>query len=136
MVKIGEDFYADGILASPAVRSYASSQNVNINLVKGTAQHGRILKEDVDTFVASGRAGKAIATPAVRALARKLGIDISQVYGTGEAGRVLKEDLYNFGHEEDDVSTQVTTTQVSRELPAPSGAENQEYEVYQFNQIE
>eukprot|EP00178_Gracilaria_changii_P020160 TRINITY_DN58593_c0_g1_i1.p2 TRINITY_DN58593_c0_g1~~TRINITY_DN58593_c0_g1_i1.p2 ORF type:complete len:101 (+),score=9.82 TRINITY_DN58593_c0_g1_i1:2-304(+) len=100
-------------------------------MVKGSAQHGRILREDVDSFKASGRAGKVLAAPATRALARKLGIDINSIVGTGPEGRVTKEDLYNHGQEGTQQTSQ--TSQVSRSLPTPSGSNQGEYEVYQFN---
>ncbi len=59
-------------LASPAVRSHAREQGVNIQSVAGTGKAGRITKADIDAFVAHPSALKA--PPA---------IDFKPVEGTG-----------------------------------------------------
>lgn len=136
MVKIGEDFYSDNILASPAVRDYASSKGVNINLVKGTAQNGRILKEDVDAFVSSGRVGKALAAPNVRGYAKEKGVDISKVIGSGKDGRVLLEDIDSYlkGPSKDSCPLAENKTKASK--AQEQGATSAEYTIYKFNQVE
>jgi pyruvate dehydrogenase E2 component (dihydrolipoamide acetyltransferase) len=45
---------AKRVIAMPSVRKYAREKEVNIALVVGTGKNGRILKEDIDTFVAGG----------------------------------------------------------------------------------
>jgi len=48
-IEVGVDYYKD-MLASPAVRSFAKEQGVDINQIKGSAKGGRILKEDIIAF--------------------------------------------------------------------------------------
>lgn len=60
------------VIAMPSVRKYAREQGVDIHLVTGTGKNGRVLKEDIDTFVKGGTAKKAaseeeVALPAVAA---------------------------------------------------------------------
>ncbi len=43
------------IIAMPSVRKYAREHNVTIQQVTGTGKNGRILKEDVETFMAGGK---------------------------------------------------------------------------------
>jgi pyruvate dehydrogenase E2 component (dihydrolipoamide acetyltransferase) len=44
------------IVAMPSVRKYAREKGINIQLVPGTGNHGRILKTDIDAFVSGGAA--------------------------------------------------------------------------------
>ncbi|WP_353947654.1 dihydrolipoamide acetyltransferase family protein [Sporolactobacillus sp. Y61] len=46
------------VIAMPSVRKYARDQGVNINTVSGTGKRGRILREDIDTFL-SGSSSSA-----------------------------------------------------------------------------
>jgi len=50
------------VLATPAVRRIAMENNVNLADVQGTGKEGRVLKEDILSFVASG--GKSVPAPA------------------------------------------------------------------------
>lgn len=50
---------AHEVLAAPGVRKYAREHNVNIALVRGTGNHGKITKQDIDSFLAGDQ------TPAV-----------------------------------------------------------------------
>lgn len=45
------------VIAMPSVRKYARERGVNIQEVKGTGKNGRILKEDIDAFLA-GKTGE------------------------------------------------------------------------------
>jgi len=49
------------VLATPAVRRIAMENNVNLADVQGTGKEGRVLKEDILSFVASG--GKSVPAP-------------------------------------------------------------------------
>jgi pyruvate dehydrogenase E2 component (dihydrolipoamide acetyltransferase) len=42
------------VIAMPSVRKYAREKGVNIQLVNGTGKNGRILKEDIDAYLAGG----------------------------------------------------------------------------------
>ncbi|WP_206830185.1 dihydrolipoamide acetyltransferase family protein [Alicyclobacillus fructus] len=45
---------AHEVLATPAVRKYAREQGVDIRTVKGTGNHGKVTKEDIDRAKAGG----------------------------------------------------------------------------------
>ncbi|KAF9951607.1 hypothetical protein BGZ72_006921 [Mortierella alpina] len=60
--------------ATPAVRRVAKENNVDIALIKGSGKAGRVMKEDVMTYLANGRQATATpkteSTPAVSAKAQ------------------------------------------------------------------
>lgn len=60
------------MLASPAVRSFAKEHGVDINQVKGSGQHGRIVREDILAYKAYSAAAptKAQAAPASKTAAQ------------------------------------------------------------------
>ncbi|GGA93258.1 dihydrolipoamide acetyltransferase family protein [Ornithinibacillus halotolerans] len=43
------------VIAMPSVRKYARENNVNIKLVNGTGNNGRITKEDIDSYLSGGQ---------------------------------------------------------------------------------
>lgn len=45
---------ARDVLATPGVRKYARDKSVDITNVTGTGNHGKVTKEDIDTFLAGG----------------------------------------------------------------------------------
>ncbi|HLU23400.1 dihydrolipoamide acetyltransferase family protein [Lederbergia graminis] len=49
------------VIAMPSVRKYAREKGVDIQKVTGSGKNGRILKEDVDTFVSGGQPAAATA---------------------------------------------------------------------------
>ncbi|NNV05203.1 dihydrolipoamide acetyltransferase family protein [Geobacillus sp. C56-T2] len=53
------------VIAMPSVRKYAREKGVDIRLVQGTGKNGRVLKEDIDAFLAGG--AKAAAPSAAQA---------------------------------------------------------------------
>ncbi|KAF0995814.1 dihydrolipoamide acetyltransferase family protein [Geobacillus sp. TFV-3] len=57
------------VIAMPSVRKYAREKGVDIRLVQGTGKNGRVLKEDIDAFLAGG--AKAAAEPAPQAAEEK-----------------------------------------------------------------
>ncbi|KJE26852.1 dihydrolipoyllysine-residue acetyltransferase component of pyruvate dehydrogenase complex [Geobacillus kaustophilus] len=57
------------VIAMPSVRKYAREKGVDIRLVQGTGKNGRVLKEDIDAFLAGGT--KAAAEPAPQAAEEK-----------------------------------------------------------------
>lgn len=42
------------VIAMPSVRKYAREKGVDIRLVQGSGENGRVLKEDIDAFVSGG----------------------------------------------------------------------------------
>ncbi|MFJ7730103.1 dihydrolipoamide acetyltransferase family protein [Neobacillus sp. NPDC097160] len=61
------------IIAMPSVRKYAREKGIDIHLVSGSGDNGRILKTDIDAFVSGGTqaAPQAATAPAVEAEAAK-----------------------------------------------------------------
>lgn len=56
------------IIAMPSVRKYAREKGVEIRLVTGTGDNGRILKSDIDAFLSGGAAApQAAAAPVAEA---------------------------------------------------------------------
>lgn len=55
------------VFASPAARALADERGVDLRVVKGTGPEGRVVKADVETAAASGRAKTAPVAPAVAA---------------------------------------------------------------------
>jgi 2-oxoglutarate dehydrogenase complex dihydrolipoamide succinyltransferase (E2) component len=53
-----------GVRTSPAVRRLAREHGVDLAQIKGTGGGGRITKEDVEAFVASGKKAPAMSAPA------------------------------------------------------------------------
>ncbi|PYZ97828.1 branched-chain alpha-keto acid dehydrogenase subunit E2 [Alteribacter lacisalsi] len=49
------------IIAMPSVRKYAREKDVNIRKVSGSGKNGRILKDDIDSFLSGGQADEASA---------------------------------------------------------------------------
>ncbi|OES43743.1 dihydrolipoamide acetyltransferase family protein [Domibacillus iocasae] len=49
------------IIAMPSVRKYAREKDVNISLVAGSGKNGRIVKEDIDSFLSGGAQSAAPA---------------------------------------------------------------------------
>ena len=49
------------VIAMPSVRKYARDNNVNIHEVTGTGKNGRVLKEDIDRFLAGGETAPVAA---------------------------------------------------------------------------
>lgn len=59
------------IIAMPSVRKYAREKGVEIRLVTGTGDNGRILKSDIDAFLSGGAAVAAPAPQAAQAAEEK-----------------------------------------------------------------
>lgn len=49
--------YPDGVIASPIARRIANDKNVDLRSISGSGPNGRIVKKDVESFVAGGGAG-------------------------------------------------------------------------------
>ncbi len=50
------------VIAMPSVRKFARDHDVDIRQIKGTGKNGRVLKEDVEKFMAGGQAEEAAQT--------------------------------------------------------------------------
>jgi pyruvate dehydrogenase E2 component (dihydrolipoamide acetyltransferase) len=66
---------------SPVARRLADANNVDLAVVKGSGARGRIMREDVEAFIAAkssnGTSKIPMALPKVRKAAREAGIDLS-----------------------------------------------------------
>ncbi|MBN9260375.1 MAG: branched-chain alpha-keto acid dehydrogenase subunit E2 [Alphaproteobacteria bacterium 64-6] len=67
----------DRPLAAPAVRAYARDAGVDLRFVTGTGPAGRILREDVDAYLATGARGSESA----RGLARNTAVEEIKIIG-------------------------------------------------------
>jgi pyruvate dehydrogenase E2 component (dihydrolipoamide acetyltransferase) len=59
------------VIAMPSVRKYAREKGVDIRLVQGTGKNGRVLKSDIDAFLAGGTAAAATKAEAAQAPAEE-----------------------------------------------------------------
>ncbi|KAJ2546014.1 pyruvate dehydrogenase complex dihydrolipoamide acetyltransferase component (E2), partial [Coemansia sp. RSA 1933] len=75
------------IFASPMAKTIAKEKNVDLAQVKGSGPRGRIVKSDVEAFIASGATTKAAATtPAPAAAAPKAAPKAAETATLGAAG--------------------------------------------------
>jgi pyruvate dehydrogenase E2 component (dihydrolipoamide acetyltransferase) len=85
--------------ATPVAARLAAASGVDLQQVPGSGRGGRITREDVNTFLATGVAapeatnGKVRATPAARRLAREQAIDLAGLSGSGPRQRVQAADV-------------------------------------------
>ncbi len=87
------------VAASPVAEKIAREAGVDIREVKGSGPGGKVMKSDVEAYLAAKSAGqgrKVAATPAARKAARELGVDLSTIQGTGPRGRIQKKDVEQF----------------------------------------
>jgi pyruvate dehydrogenase E2 component (dihydrolipoamide acetyltransferase) len=77
------------IFASPRARKTARGKGADLALVSGTGPEGRIVEQDVLSYLAS----RPKATPVAVKTAEALGVDLAAVSGTGPGGRITKADV-------------------------------------------
>ncbi len=88
----------DGPMASPAVRRRAHELDVSLDTLKGTGEHGRITREDVERKVLPNavppRSGDRVRiSPYAKRLAQQRQIDLTKVHGTGPSAAIRARDL-------------------------------------------
>ena len=66
---VAEEDDLKGVKTSPAVRRLAREHGIDLAQIKGTGGGGRVTKEDVETFVASGKKAPAVPSAPGRASA-------------------------------------------------------------------
>jgi pyruvate dehydrogenase E2 component (dihydrolipoamide acetyltransferase) len=77
------------IFASPRARMRARELGVELSLLSGSGPNGRIVEQDVLSYVES----LPKATPLAHKLAADLGVDLRQVTGTGVGGKITQGDV-------------------------------------------
>ena len=77
------------VKASPAARKLAKDKNIDMALVTATGPEGRVLEQDVLTYIQSGPA-PVKTSPLAAKLAADLGVDVS---GIAKDGRIMKADV-------------------------------------------
>jgi len=81
------------VKSSPLARKLAAAADIDISLIAGTGPDGRIIKKDVEAYLA---ANKVRITPVAKKIADANNIDLSQLTGTGPNGKITKEDVEQF----------------------------------------
>jgi len=77
------------IFSSPRARRFAREKSVDLALVTGTGPGGRIVEQDVVTYLES----LPKATPVARRLAEQARLDLRTVPGSGPGGRITQGDI-------------------------------------------
>lgn len=100
----GEKTKDKKVTAYPAVKKYAKEKGVEISLVSGTGPEGRILKEDVDSYLDGEREepvkeleetpqkGKRVS-PLAKKIAKNMGVNVEDM---NVKGRILSKDVLRY----------------------------------------
>ncbi len=101
--------------ATPAARTHARAQGVDLTAVTGSGRHGVITCQDVEAAAAAREApatsteaatpshegpeatGRVRASPLARKVAQRLGVDLASVPGTGPGGAITWQDVEAIG---------------------------------------
>jgi len=87
------------IRATPVARRMAQQENLELGVIPGSGNGGKITRQDVRDYLEKRTVSGALderklrASPAARRLARQKGVDLAQVEGSGPRGRVQGWDL-------------------------------------------
>jgi len=78
------------VKASPLAKKLAEEADIDISLIAGTGPDGRIVKEDVENYLASN---KVRISPVAKKMADAVGLDLAAIAGSGINGKIMKEDV-------------------------------------------
>ncbi|MBM4310773.1 MAG: 2-oxo acid dehydrogenase subunit E2 [Deltaproteobacteria bacterium] len=78
------------VKASPLAKKLAEEADIDISLIAGTGPEGRIVKEDVENYLASN---KVRISPVAKKMADEAGLALISIAGTGVNGKIMKEDV-------------------------------------------
>jgi len=83
------------VKASPLAKKIAEQKGIDLSEIEGTGPGGRIVREDVESFVRKEVVSeeRIKISPLARRLAKEQGIDYTKIKGTGPGGRIVKEDI-------------------------------------------
>ena len=93
---ITEQADSERISISPLAKNLAQSSGIDISKVKGSGPSGRIVKEDIEGFIALKSKSKRIfISPFAKKTAYESGVDYKStgIKGTGPEGRIIKTDI-------------------------------------------
>ncbi len=77
-------------MASPLAKKLAEEADIDISMIAGTGPDGRIVKEDVENYLASN---KVRISPVAKKMADEAGLALASIAGTGANGKIMKEDV-------------------------------------------
>ncbi len=99
------------VRATPAARKMAKDFSIELNLISGSGENGRIHKDDVLNFK---NANSTKISPLALKIAKEYGIDYKNISGSGFNGKIMKIDILNaLGKEE--VKNEVKNIEVVKE---------------------
>jgi pyruvate dehydrogenase E2 component (dihydrolipoamide acetyltransferase) len=78
------------VKASPLAKKLAQEADIDISLIAGTGPEGRIVKEDVESYLASN---KVRISPVAKKMADAAGLALVSIAGSGVNGKIMKEDV-------------------------------------------
>lgn len=78
------------VMASPLAKKLAEEADIDISMISGTGPDGRIVKEDVENYLASN---KVRISPVAKKMADAAGLDLAAIIGSGANGKIMKEDV-------------------------------------------
>lgn len=85
--------FSDKVRATPKARKYSSDNEIDLNLVKGTQERGRICYNDVVDYDKNSTK----FSPVAKNMINSENIEIPSAYrGSGIAGKVMKSDVLEF----------------------------------------
>lgn len=80
------------VRATPAARSYAKENKIDLLEVRGTGAKGRVHKSDVIEFKLHS---KIRISPLAKKIAEAEGLNVQVIPGTGPKGKIMKHDVLN-----------------------------------------
>jgi pyruvate dehydrogenase E2 component (dihydrolipoamide acetyltransferase) len=81
--------------ATPVAKRLIEEESLDIDVLTGTGENGKITKEDVKNFLSRKKVlpGKIKATPAARRIGIEGNISLSEINGSGPEGRIQADDV-------------------------------------------
>lgn len=98
------------VRASPIAKRMAKEHNIDLALVPGSGEGGRITEKDIQAYLAAQRAAlppaaspapvapseparAVVASPVAKRLAKEHNLDLAGLVGSGEGGRITEKDV-------------------------------------------
>lgn len=113
------------IKASPAAQKLAQQHGIDLNQLRGSGPGGRIVIEDVQRYINSGKSDFSIqtserikASPLAKRLAIEHGIDLATITGTGPGGRIVRDDVLKAVEAVKEVTEPPQVSPAAVEIPA------------------